>query len=401
MTVMSELPVIDREVSLSSLVEFSENLTSLVFSLRNKILAPQPRKSAPTFTSTHIAEICGIDRARLHYLATKEGSTLPPGEVSSNGRTRQFTLAETRKWIQQVSQITPSPLLATGVGQAKVLISSNFKGGSCKTTTTMCLAQGLSLLGRKVLVVDLDPQASLTELCGLYAEKEIGQEDTVLPAILVPEDFSLEDVVQDTYWDGIDVIPAHPSLFEAEFHLPAKVAKNPGFKFWTLLRDALKPLRTKYDYIILDSAPSLSYLTLNGLMAADAMVMPLVPESLDFISSASFWTLFADMGKTFTELDGDKKFDFVSVLLTKVDYSATSSAPVVRSWVNRAYGEWLSGTEIPTSSVMSSGALKISTVYDINKWAGGAKTLERVREPLDEYCRWLDTFYSEKWEMAR
>ncbi|KVP16917.1 AAA family ATPase [Burkholderia ubonensis] len=401
MTVMSELPVLDREVSLTSLVDFSENLTSLVFSLRNKILAPQPRKNAPTFTSTQIAEICGIDRARLHYLANKEGGTLPPGEVSSNGRNRIFTLKEARQWIQQVSQIKRSPLLETGVAQGKVIVSSNFKGGSCKTTTTMCLAQGLSLLGRKVLVVDLDPQASLTELCGLYAEKEIVQEDTVLPAILVPEDFTLVDVIQDTYWDGIDVIPAHPSLFEAEFHLPAKVSKNPGFKFWTLLRDALTPLRSMYDYIILDSAPSLSYLTLNGLMAADAMVMPLVPESLDFISSASFWNLFADMGKTFTERDGDKKFDFVSVLLTKVDYSSTSSAPVVRSWVNRAYGDWLSATEVPASSVMSSGALKISTVYDITKWAGGMKTLERVREPLDQYCRWLDNFYSEKWEMAQ
>ncbi|EIN00006.1 partitioning protein [Paraburkholderia hospita] len=401
MTVNSELPVIDREVSLSSLVEFSDNLTALVSTLRSKILAPQPRKSAPTFTSTQVAEICEIDRARLHYLATKEGSSLPTGQVSPNGRTRQFTLAEARQWIQQVSKIKRSPLLETGVGQAKVIVSSNFKGGSCKTTTTMCLAQGLSLLGRKVLVVDLDPQASLTELCGLYAEKEIVQEDTVLPAILVPEDYSLVDVIQDTYWDGIDVIPAHPSLFEAEFHLPAKSSKNPGFKFWTLLRNGLEPVRKMYDYIILDSAPSLSYLTLNGLMAADAMVMPLVPESLDFISSASFWSLFADMGKTFTALDGEKKFDFVSVLLTKVDYNTSSSAPVVRSWVNRAYGDWLSSIEVPASSAMSSGALRISTVFDISKWDGSMKTLERVREPLDEYCRWLDNFYSEKWEVAQ
>lgn len=401
MTVNSELPVIDREVSLSSLVDFSENLTALVSTLRSKILAPQPRKNAPTFTSTQVAEICEIDRARLHYLATKEGNTLPPGQVSPNGRARQFTLAEARQWIQQASKIKRSPLLETGVAQGKVIVSSNFKGGSCKTTTTMCLAQGLSLLGRKVLVVDLDPQASLTELCGLYAEKEIVQEDTVLPAILVPEDYTLMDVIQDTYWDGIDVIPAHPSLFEAEFHLPAKTSKQPGFKFWTLLRNGLEPVRKLYDYIILDSAPSLSYLTLNGLMAADAMVMPLVPESLDFISSASFWSLFADMGKDFTKIDGDKKFDFVSVLLTKVDYNTSSSAPVVRSWVNRAYGDWLSSIEVPASSAMSSGALRISTVFDISKWEGSMKTLERVREPLDEYCRWLDNFYSEKWEVAQ
>jgi chromosome partitioning protein len=401
MTVMSELPVIDREVSLSSLGGFSENLSALVTTLRMKILAPQPRKKAPSFTATQVAEMCDIDRARLHYLATKEGSQLPAGEINGNGRMRYFTLAETRQWVQQLSKIRKSPLLENKPGQGKVLISCNFKGGSAKTTTTMCVAQGLSLRGRKVLVIDLDPQASLTELCGLYAEKELTSDDTALGAIVSPEECLLSDVVQDTYWAGIDIVPAHPGLFETEFHLPAKTVHNPKFKFWAQLRKALEPLRTQYDYIILDSAPSLSYLTVNGLMAADAMVIPLVPESLDFISLSSFWHLFSDMGQTFIERDGDKKYDFISVLLSKVNYGANSSAPVVRSWVNRAYGDWLSSIEVPESSAMSNGALSIQTVFDIAKWEGSYKTLQRVREPLEEYCEWLDNFYAEKWEVAQ
>ncbi|GLC96302.1 Cobyrinic acid a,c-diamide synthase (plasmid) [Cupriavidus necator H16] len=264
----------------------------------------------------------------------------------------------------------------------------------------MCLAQGLSLRGRKVLLVDLDPQASLTELCGLYAEKMIVEESTVLPYIYSPEDFTLESVIQETYWDGVDVIPAHPSLFSAEFHIPAMASKSANYRFWTLLRKGLEPLRKKYDYIVLDSAPSLSYLTINGLMAADAMVMPLVPESLDFISSVSFWSLFSDMADSFKNIEGNKTYDFVSILLSKVDYGVASSAPIVRSWVQRAYGDWMSPIEVPASSVMSNGALALATVFDISKFEGSNKTFQRVRIPFDEYCRWVDEFYAGKWEDA-
>jgi chromosome partitioning protein len=401
MVVQTELAEIDRSITLSSMKAFSTKLDRLTKELRRGILAPKPRKNPPTFTSSQVAEMCGIDRARIHYLATKEGGTLPSGVVQGNGRSRQFTLAETRQWVQQVSKVKKSPLLETGVAQGKVLISSNFKGGSCKTTTTMCLAQGLSLLGRKVLVIDLDPQASLTELCGLYAEKLVNGEETVLPYIYSPDDFLLENVIQDTYWDGVDVIPAHPSLFDAEFHLPAMVSKSPGYRFWSLLRKGVEPLRSKYDYIILDTAPSLSYLTINGLMAADAMVMPLVPEALDFISSVSFWSLFSDMAEHFHKIEGDKKYDFVSVLLSKVDYTSTSSAAVVRSWVQRSYRDWVSQIEVPASSAMSGGALAIATVFDIDKFEGSHKTLQRVRTPLEEYCNWLDNFYSARWEVAQ
>jgi chromosome partitioning protein len=199
----------------------------------------------------------------------------------------------------------------------------------------------------------------------------------------------------------LDDIPAHPSLFVAEFHLPAMMKVKPTFKFWAILRQGLEPLRKQYDYIILDTAPSLSYLTLNALMAADSMVMPLVPESLDFISSVSFWSLFSDIAANFMSMERDKKYDFISLLLSKVDYGKTSSAPIVRSWVQRAYGEWLNTVEVPASSVMSNGALALSTVFDISKADGVAKTVQRVRQPLMEYCRWLDDLYVEKWRLAQ
>lgn len=397
----SRLPDIDRSVMLSSLGAFSDKLRVLTDELRDQILAPRPRKNAPVFTTSQVAELCGIDRSRLNYLATKEGSDLPPGVLQGNGRSRVFTLEETIKWVQQVAPVDASPLLSGLPANGRTLAVAQLKGGSCKTTTAMCLAQALSLLGRKILVIDLDPQGSLTELCGLYAEKEVTDDDTILPAIQSPNEADLRSAAQTCYWHNIDIIPANPNLFGAEFHIPAMVNTNSSFQFWALLDNAIKPLKSEYDYIILDTSPSLSYLTINALMAADALVMPLVPESLDFVSSVSFWNLFADLSEFIVDrMPTDRKYDFISVLLTKVDNNPNSSASVVRAWAQRAYGDWLSTIEIPASTVMSNSALAISTVFDLSKADAGAKALSRIREPLEQYAKWLDDLYVEQRKAA-
>jgi chromosome partitioning protein len=399
----SQLPAVDRTVHLEQISQFAERVSIFTDELRNTILAPRPRKAAPVFKTGEIAEMCNIAHSQVQYLATKSDGELPPGTAAGTGRTRTFTVEEARIWVQKVSDIYQTPLVSgTREPEGKIIITAQLKGGSAKTTTTMCLAQGLTLRGRKVLVIDLDPQASLSELCGLYAEKDVTPDDTVLPYIYDQEaEGGLEARVQSTYWDGLDVIPAHTELIGAEFHLPAMQKMRPGFRFWTVLRQGLEPLRKRYDYILMDTSPSLSYLNLNALLAADAMVMPMVPENLDFISSLSFWRLFSDVSKSFIKYETDKKYDFVSLVLSRVDYGRNSSAPIVRAWAQSAYESWLHSIEVPASAVMSTGALAFSTVFDISSTHSAAKSLQRVRQPLVDYCRWMDEIYAEKWRNAQ
>jgi len=392
MAVSATLPDINRSVSVEEISDIANRLTIMMAELREQMLAPRPRKKAPMFGSAQVALLCGVDRAKINYLATKEGSTLPAGELHGNGRSRSFTLAEAIAWVREVSGIVPRP--ATEDGQ--VLITANFKGGSTKTTTAMSLAQGLTLRGRRVLVVDLDPQASLSELCGLYAERDVEESDTVMP-LIYGEQTDLRYAVKETYWANLDMIAASPALFSAEFMIPSYVVQNSKFRFWELIANGLKPLTAEYDYVVIDTAPSLSYLTINALMASNAMVMPLVPESLDFISSVQFWKLFADLSANFMHLDAGKRFDFISVLLSKVDNTATSSSPVVRAWAQRAYGDWLLPVEIPASSVVGSEALEFATVYDIDAWEGSKKTLNRIRDPFDAFVKIVDDRTVQKW----
>lgn len=392
MPVTTSLPDIDRSVTVEQISEISDRLTTMMTELREQMLAPRPRKKAPVFGSSHVANLCGIDRSRLNYLASKEDSGLPPGKLHGNGRSRSFTLEETQEWVRSVSRIGTRPAGADG----QILITANFKGGSTKTTTTMSLAQGLTLRGRKVLVVDLDPQASLTELCGLYAERDVEEKDTVMPYIYRDQG-DLRYAIQSTYWANLDMIPASPALFSAEFVIPSYIINDPKIRFWDIVANGLAPLRKEYDYIVIDTAPSLSYLTINALMASNAMIMPLVPESLDFISSVQFWKLFTDLTQTFMKLDTGKRFDFISVLLSKVDYGTTSSSPVVRAWAQRAYGDWLMPVEIPASSVVGSEALEFATVYDIDAWEGSKKTLTRIRDPFDAFVKIIDDRAVQKW----
>ena len=388
------VPFADRSISLEEIGNFSSRLTVIMDELRDQMLAPHPRKESPEFTSSQLGALCGIDRAKVNYLLQKK-ITLPQGKYQGGSRTRMYSLSEVQEWVRSESGIVPRPEGTPG----EIVIIANFKGGSTKTTTTASLAQGLTLRGRKVLLVDLDPQASLTELCGLYVEEDINEADTVMPFIFADET-SLDYAIKTTYWSNLDIIPAATMLFGAEFIIPSTVAQDPKFQFWDILNKGLQPLRQRYDYILIDTAPSLSYLTINALMSANAMIMPLVPESLDFVSSVQFWNLFSELALNFSGLDPSKRFDFINVLLSKVDNSSSSSAPVVRSWIERAYGEWVLPVEIPSSSAVGSEALEFSTIYDVGKWSGNNRTLTRIRDPFDRLCKLIDDKFVAKWNQS-
>jgi chromosome partitioning protein len=225
-----------------------------------------------------------LERAQVMYHAKK--GELPGGERPDVSR-REWTLEEARVWVKTFrSDTLRDPEFASGT----TIAVANYKGGVSKTTTAAALAQGLSLRGHRVLVIDTDPQGSLTTLFGVLPDTEVEAESTIL-GLCTGEVESIMPSVQKTYWDGIDLVAAAPILFNAEFLLPSRQANDPGFAFWRVLDAGLEEARNEYDIIIIDTPPSLSYITINALIAADGVLMPLPPNALDFASSAQFWSL--------------------------------------------------------------------------------------------------------------
>lgn len=145
-----------------------------------------------------------------------------------------------------------------------VLAVAMQKGGVGKTTTTLSLGVELVRLGRRVLLVDMDAQGNLTEAAGV---DPAAVTRTVYDVLIDPAQ-SLDTVTITTDY-GVDLIPATLSLARAELVLAGHVGRE------LLLRRALQAIRAAYDYILIDSPPSLGLLTLNALAAADAVLVPL------------------------------------------------------------------------------------------------------------------------------
>ena len=147
---------------------------------------------------------------------------------------------------------------------SKVISISNHKGGVGKTTSAINIGAGLNKLGKKVLLIDLDAQANLSQSLGL-----INQERNIYGAI--KGDYKLEPI---TITKGWDIIPSTLDLSGAEVELSVEAGRE------FILRELIEPLRASYDYIIIDSPPSLGLLTINAFTASDEIFIPLQAQYL-------------------------------------------------------------------------------------------------------------------------
>lgn len=155
----------------------------------------------------------------------------------------------------------------------KVIAFANQKGGTGKTTSTMNAGGALAEMGYDVLLIDIDPQASLTLGFGIPLAKV---EQTLHEALLNPRELTLDDLIVQVR-DKIDLVPTNISLADAELDLVSARRREDR------LRRLIEPVKEDYDFILLDCSPSLSLLVVNALSAADGVVIPM---STDYYSLA-------------------------------------------------------------------------------------------------------------------
>ncbi|TSE01683.1 ParA family protein [Skermania sp. ID1734] len=160
----------------------------------------------------------------------------------------------------------PSPL--TSHGPARVIAMCNQKGGVGKTTSTINLGASLAEYGRRVLLVDLDPQGALSAGLGV-AHHDL---ELTVHNLLVENRVSIDDVLMRTRVDGLDLLPSNIDLSAAEIQLVNEVGRE------QTLGRALHPVLDRYDYVLIDCQPSLGLLTVNALACADGVIIPMECE---------------------------------------------------------------------------------------------------------------------------
>lgn len=332
---------------------------------------------------TEAAELVG--RTQQSVREAESTGRLHPPEKGENNRRLGYTLQDlnrmrdlfgTRPWRAE----NEDPI---------ILAISNFKGGVAKTTIACHMAQYLAIRGYRVLLVDMDPQASATSTFGYVPDAQIKDEETAYP-YLRGERKGLDSAIRPTYWDGIDLIPSNLNLFNAEYDMAAT------FEATTLdmLRDGIRGVSGRYDVVLMDSPPAMGMLSLNVLRAANALLIPVPPGMYDFYSTVSYLRMLTQvMGSMEKHLLVPTEFKFVKMMISRLDERKPAHTEML-SIMESTYESMLLKAKLKESAEINNAAVRLYTVYELDK-------AERSKESRVRALKLLDSVFGEVEEEMR
>lgn len=248
----------------------------------------------------------------------------------------------------------------------KVLAIANQKGGVGKTTTSVNLSASLAKLGKRVLLIDIDPQGNATSGVG------IAKGDVVycIYDILI-EDELIENVLLSTKQEGLFIVPSTISLAGAEIELVSTISREQR------LKQALKDVQTQFDYIIIDCPPSLGLLTLNALTAADGV---LIPVQCEYYALEGLSQLLSTVRLVQKHLNQELQIE--GVLLTMLDARTNLGLQVIEE-VKKYFREKVYHAVIPRNVRLSEAPSHGLPIVLYDEKSRGAETyLELAREVI-------------------
>ena len=386
-------------------------------------LGEEGRKTLRQFSTWEICRYL-IPVAQGHFRRVlKANPDLPQGRTETEGGAKWFTLDEVLRLraffgAEGAKKKDYLPYRPAGL-PAKMVAVANFKGGVGKTSTCAHLAMSAALDGYRVLVIDLDAQGSMTSIFGgkvadewqtafpllarhyarhLQAENraraERGDAPHPLDATLTEAlKIAPADLIQKTHWPNIDLIGSQLNLYWAEFQIPVWRMQARGWKLWDALADTLgeSGVLDRYDLIFLDTPPALGYLTINGLAAADILLVPLGASFLEFDSTGRFFDM---LHSTFASIEEGEnmaaralgraelafEWDAVRTILTRYDAGQQAElAAFMQAWLGRA----MAPQRQEFTALIGQAGEQVNGIYEADYRDFNRETYMRGRETFD------------------
>ena len=353
----------------------------------------------------------------------KQNPDLPQGRSETEGGAKWFSLDEVLRlrahFAAEGSKAKDYRPYRPRDQPAKMVAVANFKGGVGKTSTAAHLAMSAALDGYRVLVIDLDSQGSMTSIFGGKVENEW---QTVFPLIArhyashlrqdnqrrmdrgdppVPLDETLTealdltatDLIQTTHWPNIDLIGAQLNLYWAEFQVPVWRMASRGWKLWDALTETLQAdgILDRYDVIFIDTPPALGYLTINGLAAADILLVPVGASFLEFDSTGRFFDMLHTTFKSIEDAENiaaralgreELSFEWDAVRAVVTRYDGAQQAELAA--LMQAYlGPTLSPHRQGFTALIGQAGEQVRGIYEADYRDFNRETYARGRETFD------------------
>lgn len=314
--------------------KFKNNPVAPVNESKSQVLSKEEKQT----TFDEINEHAEVIEREVDTTEADNSESSNENQIAENAEetTKSEEVSEDDVITAQYVPFTQKPPVTHSIGQTKILAIINQKGGVGKSTTAVNLAAALGAMNKEVLLVDLDPQGNATSGYGIDKRELDG---CVYDALL--GETPVEEVILACVGKGVDVLPSTINLAGAEVELVNEMARE------NRLKSALGSLRGRYDYILIDCPPSLGLLTINALVAADKL---LVPIQCEFYALEGVTKLLDSMNRVKKMLN--PSLDIFGIVMTMYDSRTNLSNQVVNE-VRSFFGKTVFETMIPRTVKLS------------------------------------------------
>jgi chromosome partitioning protein len=377
-------------VLLETMSALNDRADDVIRRLRASVFAPGEEKIVDLrFAIGKAAEMVGRTPEAIRQ-AEADGR-LPAPRLGPTGRREGYSLTE----VNAMRDLFGTRPGRTPGDPPIILAVQNFKGGVGKSTLVCHIAQSLALKGYRVAVIDCDSQASTTTVFGFNPDIDIEDEQTLLPFFRHGDRPDLRYGLRPTAWPGIDLLAANLGLYNAEYEAAARLRGNP--EALDRLRRGVEDLARDYDVVLLDPPPALGMISLAVLRAANALLIPTPPSTVDFASTAHFLRMVVETLEVLDDRLGARGFHFVRVVATKVD-EGKSAHVQIREMMQQVFGAEMLSASLLDSAEIDNANVQLRTVYEI---VGASKTHERCRNNLDRLNGEIELLIRKVWPSHR